>query len=131
MPPSVRPLPETVPAQQHVHIDGVAVNQAAALPGSLIDSDKDGVADSFDNCPVTGAGLAVDICGCPVPNCPEHGGPCESGRYLRYFEVKFVFDETTITSATKNMLREAAREMIRDRNARLDLSAHTYSLGSD
>lgn len=131
MPPSVRPSPESVSAQQHVHIDGMAAEYAAPLPSSLLDSDKDGVADTFDNCPSTAIGLAVDICGCPVPSCPERNGPCESGRYLRYFEVKFVFDKTTITQATKNMLREAAREMIRDRNARLDLSAHTDALGSD
>jgi len=37
------------------------------LPGNAPrDSDKDGVADSGDNCPATPAGVAVDAVGCPL-----------------------------------------------------------------
>ncbi len=105
------------------------------------DSDNDGVADFFDKCPGTPAGVKVDGAGCPLPITviPEQKPDIkvynitEEDRKIVKEAIKnleFDFNKATIRPHSFPSLDRVAQLLV-DKNFSLKLAGHTDNVGSD
>ena len=101
------------------------------------DEDGDGVPDSRDKCPGTPRGTPVDADGCPPP-APEPVAVVEAPAPLPQQEtiiirnVHFEFDSARLTAADRSALDTVATRLKTEASsARLSVSGHTDSVGSD
>ncbi len=118
-----------------------------------LDSDRDGVLDSLDQCPSTPVGSVVDGRGCPidlggdsdgdgVPNeqdrCP--GTPagaqvdaegCVIGQTVVLRGVNFENDSAVLTSEAREVLNGVADSLKSQANVRVEIGGHTDSIGND
>lgn len=119
------------------------------LAPKLVDTDGDGVADKFDQCPGTPPGTAVDAKGCPlaldsdgdgVPDaldqCP--GTPlgfkvdargCIVEQIAVLKSINFDFGSDKLTSEAKSTLDQVAASLATQPTLRIEISGHTDALG--
>ncbi len=83
------------------------------------DSDQDGVMDNQDSCPDTLPKLQVDNRGCSIVF--DHSFP----------DINFEFNSTNLTQGAQRKLDEVAYELKKVPNQRVEVQAHTDSIGSD
>lgn len=101
---------------------GEGINTALIVPAPVpddadqTDSDNDGIPDIEDQCPNTPANADVDASGC-------HFGGVLAG-------VNFKFNSAELTPQAKIVLDGVAQEMVRYENVRVEVEAHTDSIGS-
>jgi outer membrane protein OmpA-like peptidoglycan-associated protein len=135
---------------------GVAVDAS----GCPIDFDRDGVADSLDECPSTPVGALIDAKGCPKDfdgdgvfdgldlcantpagrevnekGCPTEASPIErelaETGMIRTSEIHFETGSAEIDRASRSILEEIGRTLIQYPDARIEISGHTDSQGSE
>ena len=101
------------------------------------DEDGDGVPDSRDKCPGTPKGTPVDADGCPPPApapapVVTEPAPLPKEETIVIRNVHFEFDKATLTTADKAQLDTVASRLKTEASsARLSVSGHTDSVGSD
>ncbi len=101
---------------------GGGVNTALIVPAPVpddadrTDTDRDGVWDIDDQCPNTPLGSTVDTAGC-------HFGGVLAG-------VNFEFNSATLTHQARIVLDGVAQEMEKYPKVRVEVQAHTDSIGS-
>ena len=83
---------------------------------SLMDNDGDGVRDENDLCPKSMIGMIVDVSGCGMPDISLHG-------------VSFRTNSAVITRQSKLILDNAAAALMSAPFMRVEVQAHTDSLG--
>jgi OOP family OmpA-OmpF porin len=83
------------------------------------DSDGDGVLDAADQCPNTGAGIAVDLVGCP-----RQGSIVLEG-------IAFEVASDHLTADSQTTLDRLAADLKKYPQLRIELQGHTDSSGSD
>lgn len=118
-----------------------------------VDSDRDGVLDSVDQCPATPVGVPVDARGCPmdlsgdadgdsVPDdtdrCPgtQAGASvdavgCIIGQTLMLRGISFENDAAVLTADSRTVLDEVAASLKSQPNVRVEIGGHTDSIGND
>lgn len=112
--------------------------QLDELSADLRDDDGDGVANKFDKCPNTPAGVKVDGAGCPLPEMKNETKVIE--KIIVTEEDKKVVDEAiknlefdlgkaTIRSTSHASLNRVASLLI-EKNFSLKLAGHTDNTGS-
>ena len=112
--------------------------QVSKLNDELQDEDGDGVANKFDKCPGTPAGVKVDGSGCPLPEMKNETKVIE--KIVVTEEDKKVVDEaiknlefdlskSTIRSSSFASLNRVA-ELLIEKNFSLKLAGHTDNTGS-
>ena len=112
--------------------------QLATLNDDLKDDDGDGVANKFDKCPNTPAGIKVDGSGCPLPELKNETKVIE--KIVVTEEDRKVVDEaiknlefdlgkSTIRSSSYPSLNSVATLLI-EKNFSLKLAGHTANTGS-
>lgn len=112
--------------------------QLATLNDDLKDDDGDGVANKFDKCPNTPAGIKVDGSGCPLPELKNETKVIE--KIVVTEEDRKVVDEaiknlefdlgkSTIRSSSYPSLNSVATLLI-EKNFSLKLAGHTDNTGS-
>jgi len=85
------------------------------------DSDRDGIADRFDQCPDTLAGGVVDTSGCLI-----------RGRQTIILEdVNFEHDSARLTQAAGTTLDRAAASLRAEPGVRFEIAGHTDDVGAD
>lgn len=113
-------------------------SQLAGLNSDLQDDDGDGVANKFDKCPNTPAGVKVDGSGCPLPELKHETKVIE--KIVVTEEDRKVVDEaiknlefdlgkSTIRSTSYPSLNSVAALLI-EKNFSLKLAGHTDNTGS-
>lgn len=113
-------------------------SQIATLNDDLKDDDGDGVANKFDKCPNTPAGVKVDGSGCPLPELKNETKVIE--KIVVTEEDRKVVDEaiknlefdlgkSTIRSTSYPSLNRVAALLI-EKNFSLKLAGHTDNTGS-
>src|SRR5690606_8359742 len=113
-------------------------SQLAGLNNDLQDDDGDGVANKFDKCPNTPAGVKVDGSGCPLPEMKHETKVIE--KIVVTEEDRKVVDEaiknlefdlgkSTIRSTSYPSLNSVAALLI-EKNFSLKLAGHTDNTGS-
>lgn len=113
-------------------------SQMEDLNGQLNDDDNDGVANRFDKCPNTPAGVKVDGAGCPLPELKNETKVIE--KIVVTEEDKKVVDEaiknlefdlgkSTIRTPSYPSLNRVASLLI-EKNFSLKLAGHTDNTGS-
>jgi OOP family OmpA-OmpF porin len=109
----------------------------ADLQGVINDEDADGVADKFDKCPGTKAGVVVDGAGCPLVTpaqiVKEKTIITESDRRVvadAIRNLEFDVNKATIRAKSFPTLNRVA-ELLKSKNFSLRLAGHTDSQGSD
>jgi OOP family OmpA-OmpF porin len=107
------------------------------LQGVINDEDGDGVADKFDKCPGTTAGVVVDGAGCPLvtpaPVVKEKVIITESDRKVvadAIRNLEFDVNKATIRPKSYPTLNRVA-DLLKNKNFSLRLAGHTDSQGSD
>ncbi|MBL1409880.1 OmpA family protein [Sphingobacterium faecale] len=105
-----------------------AIEKVENLEKSLKDDDNDGVANLYDKCPNTPAGVKVDGSGCPLPevklNQNEQKTVIEAVRNL-----EFDFSTSTIRSSSYPYLDQVAA-LLQEKSYNLKLDGHTDNVGS-
>lgn len=113
-------------------------SQLATLNDDLNDDDGDGVANKFDKCPNTPAGVKVDGSGCPLPEMKhetkviEKIVVTEEDRKVVAEAIKnleFDLGKSTIRSTSYPSLNRVAALLI-EKNFSLKLAGHTDNTGS-
>lgn len=94
----------------------------AARPAAALDTDRDGVPDSRDNCPDTPRNYAVDADGCPIP--VEEVAEVE-------LLVNFDYDRSEVRSEYFSEIEEVADFMARFPDINIDLEGHTDNRGTE
>jgi OmpA-OmpF porin, OOP family len=89
------------------------------VPAAPADTDQDGVTDDIDKCPGTPRGVAVDATGCP-----RQGSITLEG-------VTFEVNSARLTPASRAILEDVARDLVKYPRLRIELQGHTDSSGSD
>lgn len=113
-------------------------SQVESLANELKDDDGDGVANKYDKCPNTPAGVKVDGAGCPLPEMKNETRVIE--KIVVTEEDKKVVDEaiknlefetgkSTIRSTSYTSLEKVATILI-EKNFSLKLAGHTDNTGS-
>lgn len=109
----------------------------AKLRTELQDADGDGVADKFDKCPGTPAGVVVDGAGCPLkvpaPVVKEKVIITESDRKVvadAIRNLEFDVNKSTIRPKSYPTLNRVA-DLLKTKDFSLKLAGHTDSQGSD
>ncbi|NQD71451.1 OmpA family protein [Sphingobacterium shayense] len=113
-------------------------SQMESLHSQLNDDDNDGVANKFDKCPNTPAGIQVDGAGCPLPELKNETKVIE--KIIVTEEDKKVVDEaiknlefdlgkSTIRTTSYQSLNRVASLLI-EKNFSLKLAGHTDNTGS-
>ncbi|GLK89570.1 OmpA family protein [Pseudomonas turukhanskensis] len=99
------------------------------------DEDGDGVPDSRDKCPGTPPGTRVDANGCPPPAVIEEVQEqvvVVEDEVIVVRDVLFEFDSAKLTATDKTKLDTIATRLKNEApNAKLTVSGHTDSVGSD
>lgn len=91
-------------------------------PCSVVDTDKDGVFDCYDQCPRTAKGIKVGKDGCPLP----------ASQPLRFtLDVKFEFAKANILGAYVPDLDRLRRILLANPETSITLEGHTDSVGSE
>lgn len=118
-----------------------------------VDSDRDGVLDSVDQCPATPVGVPVDARGCPVDlsgdsdgdsvpdetdRCPgtQAGASvdavgCIVGQTLMLRGISFENDAAILTAESRTILDDVANSLKSQPNVRVEIGGHTDSVGND
>ncbi len=113
---------------------GTAKGVAVDAKGCPLDSDGDGVPDGLDECPGTPPGVAVDAKGCPSSLGSGRFKITGSGAELRFEDVHFEFDQSTLTEYGKEMLDDAATVINQTAQKypalKVDISGHTDETGT-
>ncbi len=120
------------------------------------DSDKDGIADSADSCPGTASGVAVDSSGCKIvvapakpkdtdndgiadqnDQCPDSkpganvdAKGCELKQSFVLEGVNFVTGSDEITAASRSVLDEVAKTLIRNVEVNVEVAGYTDDRGN-
>ena len=92
-----------------------------AAPAAEMDTDRDGVLDSRDNCPGTPRSYAVDADGCPIP--VEEVARVE-------LIVNFDFDRSEVKPEYFSEIEEVADFMAQFPDVDIELEGHTDSRGT-
>ena len=92
-----------------------------AAPAAEMDTDRDGVLDSRDNCPDTPRSYAVDADGCPIP--VEEVARVE-------LIVNFDFDRSEVKPEYFSEIEEVADFMAQFPDVDIELEGHTDSRGT-
>ncbi|WP_242689145.1 OmpA family protein [Pedobacter sp. SYSU D00535] len=105
-------------------LDSMQREDRARYNRELGDEDDDGVANKFDKCPLTPAGVRVDGAGCPLPEFAQ--------KVLNdaYNNLEFDFAKATIRSSSYPTLDKLAT-LLKENNWSLKLSGHTDNVGSE
>jgi len=85
------------------------------------DSDRDGVADRFDQCPDTLAGGVVDTSGCLI----------RGRQTIILDDVNFEHDSARLTPAAGATLDRAAASLRAEPGVRFEIAGHTDDVGAD
>jgi len=119
---------------------------AAAAAGPAPDSDGDGIADAWDACPNTPAGVAVDTEGCPLDSdrdgvtddrdrCPAtaagarvDANGCE---ILEFRTIYFGFDSDVVLQTSRRVLDASASVLLRHPDVRVEISGYADSRGPE
>lgn len=105
---------DKVPAQVPVITETPVIAPVATV--AVLDSDKDGVVDSDDQCPTTLSGVAVDSSGCDLLSGTLQG-------------VNFTSNSATLVDSAKTRLDEVVETLNQYPEVRFELSAHTDNQG--
>jgi OOP family OmpA-OmpF porin len=123
--------------------------------GCAKDSDKDGVMDSADNCPGTASGVAVDSSGCEIfvaaakpkdsdndgvadlkDKCPNtkpgvnvDTAGCELRKSFVLKGVNFITGSDEITAASRSVLDEVAKTLIKNGDISVEVAGYTDDRG--
>ena len=123
--------------------------------GCAKDSDNDGIMDSADNCPGTASGVAVDNSGCakfiaaPKPKDTDNDGVadlkdqcpdskpgvnvdtagCELKKSFVLEGVNFVTSSDEITGASRSVLDEVAKTLIKNGDVNVEVAGYTDDRG--
>lgn len=91
-------------------------------PPTEMDSDRDGVVDSRDNCPNTSANLAVDNNGCPILDVSQR---------RQELLVNFDYDQSVVKPEFDDEIADFADFMEEYGNTNAVIEGHTDNRGSD
>lgn len=91
------------------------------------DSDGDGVADKFDKCPNTPAGVQVDGAGCPIKFPEPEPASFSTGSYSR---IQFEFDSSVLKTTSYPVLDQVAADL-RSSGATITLEGNASIEGSE
>jgi len=105
----------TPPPPQHI-IQKSFDNQECPIKISLLDRDRDGVEDRFDQCPATPCDFAVDSYGCPVK---------------MTLRINFTVNSAVVDNYSMPKIDNFARFLLRNRGSRVIIQGHTDSRGSN
>ncbi|MGO1243263.1 MAG: OmpA family protein [Sphingobacterium sp.] len=114
------------------------VSQMEELNGQLKDDDNDGVANKFDKCPNTPAGIKVDGAGCPLPEAKNETKVIEKIIVTEddkkvvaeaINNLEFDLGKSTIRTPSFPSLNRVATLLI-EKNFSLKLAGHTDNTGS-
>ena len=105
----------TPPPPQHI-IQKSFDNQECPIKISLLDRDRDGVEDRFDQCPATPCDFAVDSYGCPVK---------------MTLRINFAVNSAVVDNYSMPKIDNFARFLLRNRGSRVIIQGHTDSRGSN
>ena len=105
-------------------LDSLQKEDRARYDRELGDEDNDGVANKFDKCPGTPAGVKVDGSGCPLPEFAQ--------KVLKdaFNNLEFEFGKSRILPSSYPTLDKLA-QLIVDHGFSLKISGHTDNVGSD
>ncbi|WP_256009963.1 OmpA family protein [Desertivirga xinjiangensis] len=105
-------------------LDSLQKEDRARYDRELGDEDNDGVANKFDKCPGTPAGVKVDGSGCPLPEFAQ--------KVLKdaFNNLEFEFGKSRILPSSYPTLDKLA-QLIVDHGFSLKISGHTDNIGSD
>lgn len=102
--------------------------------GCPVDSDGDGIADDLDSCPNTARGLGVDAKGCPTDGSGRFK-VVGQGAELRFDDVHFEFDQSSLTDHAQSILDNAAKTVngLTEKfpSLKVDISGHADATGTD
>ena len=113
-------------------------SQLASLNNDLQDDDGDGVANKYDKCPETPAGVKVDGSGCPLPELKNETKVIEKIVVTEedkkvvaeaISNLEFDLGKSTIRSTSFPSLNKVAALLI-EKNFSLKLAGHTDNTGS-
>jgi len=125
---------------------GRAATTAAAVGGPPPDSDGDGIADTWDACPNTPAGVAVDSEGCPADSdrdgvtddrdqCPATAAGARvdaSGcEVLEFRTIYFGFDSDVVLQTSRRVLDASAAVLLRHPDVQVEISGYADSRGPE
>ncbi len=102
---------------KEVPVERVVVQEVA--PPAVVDTDGDGVPDDRDQCPNTPAGARVDANGCVI----------EQTLVMR--DITFEFNSARLTTNAQRLMENVVSFLRSDPEARITISGHTDSIGSD
>jgi len=114
----VKEVPVEKVVVKEVPVERVVVKEVPAAPVSL-DDDGDGVINERDKCPNTPRGARVDGNGCVV----------EQPLVMR--DITFEFNSARLTANAQRLMENVVAFLRNDPTARIAISGHTDSIGSD
>lgn len=116
-PDPITKLPPTPPAAPE-ELTLLAESEAETTDMAMVDSDADGIEDTYDNCPDTMSGTPVNNTGCEVFNGVIEG-------------VNFLSGSDTLTDGAQSALNDVVGIMAAFPGVRLSVEAHTDSRGEE
>jgi outer membrane protein OmpA-like peptidoglycan-associated protein len=144
------PVPDTDGDGLNDEMDKCPTQKGLKQFEGCADTDGDGIIDNNDKCP-TQAGVAA-YQGCPIPDkdmdgvldpddkCPDIKGPADNGGCPKIENAKFntqriqfVTGSSTLTAASKTMIKEGAKLLNSDdfKNLKVEVRGHTDDVGKD
>lgn len=112
------------------------VDPATGRKDCAIDSDRDSVPDSADQCPATPAGTSVNAQGCPALDttpAPVEAPPASDvGRFVPVQQINFKSNSAILTEDSKEALKtEVVAKLYANPKMRVEVGGHADSAGSE
>lgn len=92
------------------------------------DTDGDGVADQFDKCPGTPAGVAVDGSGCPLPKVEV--AVVDAGNVTGFERIQFEFNSSVLKTESYPTLDKLS-SVLRDGGGKVTVNGYASSEGTE
>ncbi|MFD1629627.1 acyloxyacyl hydrolase [Pseudopedobacter beijingensis] len=108
-------------------LKGRLTNVESSVDALKKDSDGDGVADYFDKCPNTPAGVQVDGSGCPI----EFPEPPAVEKEITSDNIQFEFNSSVLRTSAYPTLDRVSADLRANKSKKVQLDGHASSEGTE